>query len=521
MIWHILKKDWKVLWPFVVAVGGIWWVASFILFRLDFGANTAALRSLGTWTPITALFCSLFLVAAIAQTEAIPGVRQDWLVRPIARRDLLMEKLLFTVMAVGGPIFTANLFEELAHGFSLPSSLSGAGWEAIFFSVFLVFPVLALASVTHNMTEAFIFGGACTLIFGVLFNVSDSINRSMRGMLTPVPYSGIGWVGVILRAMIAIAGAAAVLCVQYFYRKTRASRVVLGASTVLLLCVQLLPWKPAFAVEEHFSREPLSGTATTIAFDPTQKKFEPPSGATFSANYDPVTGDPVLPVFLPLQVRGVGDDSILLSDYVVLRVSGQTGKLVYRGTGQRMEAYGKRANSPMEPSYQGIGIPMTPYSATKDQPVNIQADYSLTLFHLAQSYAMAALHGVQRIPILGSCKTAVNNVGTAVTLGCIASDMPPACMMASLENTETGAQNPARPSCRSEYEAYPVPPLPDSLARYGISIPFRDTFGLAKYPVDGSQLAHARVVIRVYEPVDHFTRTVMMPNVRLADWAEQ
>src|SRR2546423_5869145 len=45
----------------------------------------------------------MFLIAAIVHVEAIPGVRQDWLVRPIRRGNLLLEKFLFVVLMVGGP----------------------------------------------------------------------------------------------------------------------------------------------------------------------------------------------------------------------------------------------------------------------------------------------------------------------------------------------------------------------------------------------------------------------------------
>ena len=42
---------------------------------------------------------------------------------------------------------------------------------------------------------------------------------------------------------------------------------------------------------------------------------------------------------------------------------------------------------------------------------------------------------------------------------------------------------------------------------------------LAKYPVDGSQLQDARAVIRVYRAAEHFTRTLVIPDIRLSDWS--
>ena len=48
---------------------------------------------------------------------------------------------------------------------------------------------------------------------------------------------------------------------------------------------------------------------------------------------------------------------------------------------------------------------------------------------------------------------------------------------------------------------------------------FRDPSGLAKFPVDGAQLSQSRVVIRMYEPEDHFTRSFVIPQIKLKDWA--
>jgi hypothetical protein len=59
------------------------------------------------------------------------------------------------------------------------------------------------------------------------------------------------------------------------------------------------------------------------------------------------------------------------------------------------------------------------------------------------------------------------------------------------------------------------------LVRFGTNLPFRDPSGLAKFPVDGPQLPQSRVVIRVYEPEDHFTRSLTIPEIRLKEWEAQ
>jgi hypothetical protein len=60
-----------------------------------------------------------FLITAAVHLDAVPGVRQDWLIRPIRRRDLMLAKLLFAALAVQAPILVANTAAFLISGFSL------------------------------------------------------------------------------------------------------------------------------------------------------------------------------------------------------------------------------------------------------------------------------------------------------------------------------------------------------------------------------------------------------------------
>jgi hypothetical protein len=53
---------------------------------------------------------------------------------------------------------------------------------------------------------------------------------------------------------------------------------------------------------------------------------------------------------------------------------------------------------------------------------------------------------------------------------------------------------------------------------FGLNLPFRDQTGLAHYPVAGQKIPESRVVARIFEPQDHFTRTLIVPEIRLRDW---
>ena len=82
-----------------------------------------------------------------------------------------------------------------------------------------------------------------------------------------------------------------------------------------------------------------------------------------------------------------------------------------------------------------------------------------------------------------------------------------------------GQRNPAQTGCDPDYAPYFGRYFPiDAIGRTFFTLPFRDATGLAKYPVDGPRLAKSRVVLRLYEAKDHFTRRLVTPEIRLRDW---
>ncbi len=59
------------------------------------------------------------LILLTIQQEAPPSFNQDWLVRPIKRRDLLLGKLLTVALLIHGPIIVVHVLQGMAEGFRL------------------------------------------------------------------------------------------------------------------------------------------------------------------------------------------------------------------------------------------------------------------------------------------------------------------------------------------------------------------------------------------------------------------
>ena len=104
-------------------------------------------------------------------------------------------------------------------------------------------------------------------------------------------------------------------------------------------------------------------------------------------------------------------------------------------------------------------------------------------------------------------------------LRCLQAGKVPSCGTVFLEHPSSGRRNPPITFCSPDYAPYPRGhAIPDAMGRFGRNLPFRDPTGLAHYPVDGSQLAESQVVLRTYQPLDHFTRRLVIPEIRLKDW---
>jgi hypothetical protein len=184
MVWHIFKKDWKLLWPFFLAVAATQFIPSIIRLKLGLFGENRALQELLDLFGVIAFVGSAFLIAAVVHQDSIPGVRQDWLVRPIRRGDLLLAKFSFVLVLAQGPFFVADLLQALASGFPLRQSLVAAISRALVLLLSFTLPVFAFASLTQNSSEAIVGGVAFFFLFFVFQMLANAVYGS-SGYLDP------------------------------------------------------------------------------------------------------------------------------------------------------------------------------------------------------------------------------------------------------------------------------------------------------------------------------------------------
>lgn len=525
MIGHILKKDWKLLWPMVVLVTAV-----------QAGYECAALSSelLEQKTGAEALLRPLMLAwfigiaalsAAVVQQDALPGVDQDWLIRPLHRTDLLVAKMTFLALTISAPMFILNLAHALAVGLPLGSSLIAVLSKELFVFTCFVVPVAALASITRNVTELIILGA--TLV--VIFAVSLSLGALLLGpKWCPTCHTGMSWLQHLVQHVGILVGAIVILCVQYYRRRTTLARglAVLGAASLVFTQIS---WNTAFAIERWLSER--TGDAPAVALE-LGEQAQRPEAASAGSSASRQTAQLLLrghvdqafenlhrrarpedtPVMLDLPVRtlGLSADEMLLVDRLHVQLSSKDGRWQYRGA-DAGPSPGLLMADPAEAAgsvHQSLEIPGNVYRKATVTATRLQIDYWLTLVKLRAEHKIAALDGELRSPDIGLCATGRD--GDVITLRCNSIEQAPFCYSAALYAAD-GRHNPETFKCDPDYRRH-WPGLIDVLSFFGLEMPLRDPYGLAHYAVGESELRTSYVLLKIYGERDHFERTLSIAS---------
>jgi hypothetical protein len=521
MIWAVFRKDWVLLWPLVVLVTliqvALEWATNQFGF---FGISPIAREFLKLLTP--AWFIGVIALPVIAVHEdTIPGVDQDWLIRPLSRTDLLLAKLLFVAVTVCVPMLVVNLASELSLGFPFLPSLGDAVYKEFYLFVCLLVPATALAAATRNVIELIVMVAGLVL----LYVISVWLSASMFGLdRCPTCGTSIAWIQSLLQHLGILVGSAAVLGLQYYERRTSLSRGLLAAGVVLLVIVQL-PWNAAFAVQTWAgvpigsvpSALEVAAGETTIASSTTsgrsrQDNAKRAAQAFLQGDVDAAVeiersmgkshGAPVT-FTVPLQIKGLTHDEFLVVDRAHFSVLDAKGATLYRGS--RAE----RKSAPFNTDADGTAIqifemPAADFQKIRARAVSLVIDYSLTVRAVVAQHKMPATGGELRSPEIGVCRSDAD--ASAAIVRCRQIGRAPNCYTAMLYAPD-GRHNPEVRACGSDYRPF-IPAPMNILSFAGMEMPMRDSYGVAHYDVDGSQIQDSYIVMKVYETGEHFQRQV-------------
>jgi len=542
MIWHIFRKDCRLLWPLAVTVALLQAVNAFLSVAQGPFGDSAELRTLAMVFPYVACLGLMALVAVAVHQDPLPGTTQDWLIRPIRRRDLLLAKLLFVVLIAHGPLFLADIAECAGSGFGGNTCLKSALTDGLSKFLLLSLPAMGLATVTRSLAE--LIGGALAIVLlsgGLLLAASLMMNQPPALSTT-----GLVWIREQLIAMLFLCVAVGVLPLQYFRRATRRSRGLLAATAVAFVLVWFaVPWKPSFNLQASVAEDPAISSAVEFTFEPKIGRLQRASGTLPVGGFDrmqvtrplsnqPITvvrgTDPVrtVPVFLPLQVSGVPEAALLMLDRVEFRLIDADGSTLYSGRSRFYSENGPRINAsavsrgPETPAplrtHEALFLPSNVYEKLKDRSVRLEVEYWLSLLQPRPSVVLAALDGMAGNDRFGRCVSRADSDGDDIEVSCQTPTKLPSCGEVYLQNDSTGERNPPLATCLFDYAPYRLEFTPHRLTRFGVHLPFVDATRSDPFPVDGPKLSHSSVVIVPFEAQSHFIRRVAIPQIRLADW---
>jgi len=488
MIAHVLRKDWILLWPLAVLVTAIQVGYEWTNYKLGFfTAHPVAGQLLqlmtGAW-----LVAIVVLSAAVVQEDTIPGVDQDWLIRPVPRTQLLMAKLLFLLLTICVPMLLVNVADALALGFPAGASIGLALYKESYVVLCLILPVMALASATRNLVELLVLMAAMVVVYAACLWVGGAFFGADR---CPTCDTAISWIQHLLQHLGVLAGAIVILCLQYYRRRTQLSRGVAFAGVVVVVCLQI-PWNVAFGIQSWVTGS--HGGAASVSIDVDTGAAPRNTGGV---------------VTVPLKISGVAEDEFLMADRARFTIKTDAGKILYRGTNSYrgsapLTADRGEADSGVGTVLASMELPRSIYSHLPAAQVQLGIDYSLTVMGRTAEFKLRAVDGEVRSPALGVCQSRSST--NVVLLRCKQIGQAPVCYRATLIVPE-GRHNPEVLECSADYRPY-IPPPANMIAFSGLQLPTADSAGLAHYPVDPSSVNEAYIRLEVYQPRAHFQRQI-------------
>jgi hypothetical protein len=536
LIRHIISKDWKLLWPLVVLVAVFQFLLGWLSFRWGYFGDDLTARALYPALNIAWYVGIVALIVAVVHQDAIPGISQDWLIRPIERRDLLGAKLLFIIATICLPMLVMDLIDAKAAGFTLAQAAGPTSFKELYVLLTLLVPLLALASATENWPQILV-GGAVLVIVYALCLIGASI--AIGPGRCPTCGTGMRWIQSLLEHLAVLIGAIVILRLQYFQRRTFWSRGIIAAGVVMYVLLQL-PWGTAFALQQRLAPASRDTADITIRFDPATDaaamapgRVVPLAGAARAARqllggdtdaaaaylHRRARADAVPVSFeLPVRIDGVPHDAILIVDRSEIRLLAPDGRILYDATNPTDNA-GLTIAHGTQASHQTIELPAGIYRQWGESAARLEITYWLTLFRQSTTFSMAATSGDLRTPELGRCQSQLKSDSSEINLRCRQQGLGPSCYVVTLVAAD-GKRDPDSPDCSPNYRPFAAL-WSAPLTYYGMDVQVHDATEFVQYPVPPSEFAESHLLVTTYRVGDHFTRSFVTPALHLAEWNAQ
>jgi pimeloyl-ACP methyl ester carboxylesterase len=243
----IVAKDVRCLFPLVVFTAVLFFGDALIV-RLDL------LPIWSTWGAAVLLVAFIVMIFAVFQLDSPASLTEDWLCRPLRKREMLGAKIALVLLTVYVPHAVGTLIADLSLGFPVPEVLLDALLlpDELFL---LLLPVMMLVAIsTRTFVQAF---GVLIAIFICVAVLPTPFMRDPQPHtlgLDELLQSGMVWLATAPARIVSLVLVVLGFWLVYWRRNLTAARVLLAlivVATYLLFLVpmKVLPWKTTFEVQ--------------------------------------------------------------------------------------------------------------------------------------------------------------------------------------------------------------------------------------------------------------------------------
>lgn len=510
MIWHIFKKDLRLLWPIAAILAAVELLNAGLLASAgQFARAEMSGSSEYGWVsnnalPLLSLIGLVILVIAVIQQDRLTGTTQDWLTRPVRRGQLLAAKMLFILLVGLGPIFLADLWMGVAEHLHLIDVFEASITRTFMLYSLICLPAVLVGAVAQSLTGALLFALAVLLAFLFEFIVLASSSAPMPLLRSG---SGLAWTVVLVLIIANLAAAIWLLPLQLRWRSTNRVRWVLLAYFVVAPAILCLPSRAAFHI---------------------QKTFDHRSGGTFPLELDgshPIIfsrGDERTParmrehptfalVSVPVLVPSGTEREPWQIDDVRLRATGAKGDISVVSSAAHFDPVRVRSLGPGPTDRLVFNVPMEFFETARDGHAKIEATIFLTAFKLVVKEPVQALVGGS-IDEFSQCRERSTRFGGMVH--CVSTRPVGACVQYEDASRNARVAGGRMFACRgASYAPWPLPLWRDAYYSVELGGPLPMEFEGSIVAPDGmtieSDKTNKKSILSNYAPESHFTRSIV------------
>ena len=502
MIWHIFKNDVQLLWPFALLAAVIHGLNAIAAVYFSSGMDPLYVSTVVL--SVLSMLGLIILVASVVHQDTVPGVRQDWLIRPIRRRDLIAAKLLFVLLVGLSPLYTADVALGLANKFPLGATVAASLRRSAALLCLICLPTLIVAAVTRTLQEFVVILAALVVTLWVV-----RVVLAAMGVHSPLAGTGLTWITTSVWTGLSVLAALTLLPMQYLHRGGLKIRWLSGGFLVCALIATATPWKLAFAIQKSLSPAPGSGDSVAIEYNSTDP-----------ARLSPLAPSQLYPdsarIRFKIVVKGVRPDSALVADQYIIRVLNTQGTILYQGASNFPKAsqpvagvallHGDEEQQQLLVD-QSIDIPSNVIPWKSAQTVRVEIDYSLTLMRSVAQDWFATVENDESLAGFGRCTIRPDD--RAVELNCQSTRPLSGCIAGYTGQRATGMKTWLFMDCNSrDYAPLAGAIWQDAYFRLGLS----DTGQRFDSTGNAGVLSN---MVEMFVPQDHFTRHLTIPKLQL------